>query len=322
MNFRHLRGALGAAALVFAVQAAQAHAVLERREARAGAFYRGVIQITHGCKDSATTSVRVTIPEGAVGARPMAKPGWTISTTKGPYARTYPFVHGSLSEGVTEIAWSGSRLPADEFDEFVFSVRLSDDLPEGPMYFPVVQTCERGEYRWVEIPKAGRDAQAPAEPAPSVRVVAADRASTTAAMGPAPVKAGDLTIEQPWLRATPAGAKVAGGYLRITNNGPVADRLLSTSIPVAGRGEVHEMSTEGGVVRMSEVAGGLEIGPGQGVELKPGGFHLMFLDLTSGLKQGDTVRGTLTFARAGTVEVVFAVAPIGAPGPAAGHSHH
>lgn len=323
MIFRFLRGSLGAAACLFALDQAQAHAVLERREAQADGFYRGVIQITHGCRDAATTSVRVTIPEGAVGARPMAKPGWTVATVQGAYARSYPFVHGSLSAGVKEITWSGNRLPADQFDEFVFSVRLSDGFSPGEaVYFPVVQTCESGESRWVEVPRAGQDAHALAAPAPFVRIVAGDRAQ--AAAGPAPVRAGDLAIEQPWLRATPAGARVAGGYVRITNTGTVADRLVSAAIPSAGRGEVHEMSTEGGIMKMREVAGGLEIGPGRTVELKPGGFHLMYLDLASGLKPGDTVRGTLTFARAGTVEVVFAVAPMGAPGPAAagGHAHH
>lgn len=134
-------------------------------------------------------------------------------------------------------------------------------------------------------------------------------------------KAGALVIEQPWLRATPSGAKVAGGYVRITNTGSEPDRLVSTSVPFAARGEVHEMTNEGGVMKMRERERGLEIGPGQSVELKPGGLHLMFMGLTASPKQGDTVRGTLTFARAGTVEVVFAVAPVGAAAPSAAAPH-
>ena len=146
--------------------------------------------------------------------------------------------------------------------------------------------------------------------------------ATAQSGAPAPVKAGSLTIEQPWIRATPGGAKVAGGYLRITNTGREADRLLATSIPIAGRGEVHEMSNEGGVMRMREVAGGLAIEPGRSVELKPGGFHLMFLDLSSPVAVGQPIRGTLTFEKAGRVEVSFEVAPVGARGPVGGHAHH
>ena len=304
-------------------QLAQAHAVLERREAEAGSGYRGVVQVMHGCGESPTRSVRVTIPEGAVGARPMAKPGWTVATRRAPYAKTYPSPHGALSEGVSEITWSGGVLPADQFDEFVFTARLADDLRPGEaLYFPVEQVCEAGAHRWVQVPTPGQDARALAEPAPSLRILPA--AAQVAAAEPAVVKAGDLTIERPWIRATPGGARVAGGYLRITNTGAAPDRLVATSIPLARRGEVHEMSTEGGVMKMREVEGGLAIAPGQTVELKPGGFHLMFMDLTAGPREGDTVQGTLRFERAGTVEVAFQVLGIGAQGPAAagGHAHH
>lgn len=138
----------------------------------------------------------------------------------------------------------------------------------------------------------------------------------------AAVRVGELTIEQPWMRATPNGAKVAGGYLRVTNRGGAPDRLLSTSIPLAGRGEVHEMLTEGGVMKMRPLEAGLIIPPGQTVVLKPGGYHLMFMDLRSGVQEGETVRGSLTFEKAGTVQVTFTVAGIGARAPAADHSRH
>ena len=314
-------GALGATAWALAAGQAGAHVVLERREAAAGASYRAVLQVMHGCKGSPTTSVRVTIPDGAVGARPMAKAGWTVETVRGPYSRSYPAPHGELSEGVKEIAWSGGSLPSDQFDEFVFVARLADTFRPGEtVAFPTVQTCASGAHRWVEVAAPGQDAHALAEPAPTLRIAA----SSASGAAPAAIKAGDLTIEQPWIRATPGGAKVAGGYLRVTNTGTVADRLVATSIPEAGRGEVHEMSVEGGIMKMRPVPGGLEIRPGATVELKPGGFHLMFLDLREGLKEGQAIRGTLTFERAGTVEVTFGVAPIGARGPAAagGHSHH
>ena len=114
--------------------------------------------------------------------------------------------------------------------------------------------------------------------------------------------------------------------MRITNTGATVDRLLSASIPRAGRGEVHEMGNVNGVMTMNEVAGGLAIPPGGTVELKPGGYHLMFMDLSSGPKAGETVRGTLTFEQAGKIDVAFRVSPVGAPGPVGGamleHQHH
>lgn len=136
-------------------------------------------------------------------------------------------------------------------------------------------------------------------------------------------KAGPLTVEAPWTRATPGGAKVAGGYMRITNGGSAPDRLVGGSIPGAGRSEVHEMSEAGGVMRMAALPKGLEIRPGQTVELSPGGYHLMFLDLSRALKEGERIEGSLTFEKAGSVPVTFAVRSIGARANEAGrHGAH
>ncbi len=95
------------------------------------------------------------------------------------------------------------------------------------------------------------------------------------------VTAGSLKISAPWTRATPKGASVGGGYLKITNTGTTPDRLIGGSTDVASRFEVHEMSMDNGVMKMRPVAGGIEIKPGQTVEFKPGGYHVMFV----GLKQ-------------------------------------
>lgn len=149
------------------------------------------------------------------------------------------------------------------------------------------------------------------------------------AQAPAPlVKAGDLVIEAPWARATPGGAKVAGGYVKITNTGKQADKLIGGSIPAAGSVEVHEMATVNNVMQMRRLEG-LEIKPGETVELKPGSYHLMFMQLKEGLTAGQTIKGTMIFEKAGTVNVEFFVAPIGAatrdaksPAKAGGHSHH
>ena len=132
---------------------------------------------------------------------------------------------------------------------------------------------------------------------------------------------GQLVIEAPWTRATPGGAQVAGGYLKIKNTGTDADRLVGGTLPVAAAVEVHEMAMADGVMKMRRLEKGLEIKPGQIVELKPGGFHLMFTGLREGLKEGKPIRGTLVFEKAGTVEVEYRVAPIGAQSGGQ-HKHH
>jgi uncharacterized protein YcnI len=311
-------GALGAAALTLvSAQGAFAHATLGITQASPNASFRGVVQINHGCDGTPTIRVKVTIPEGVIAAKPMPKPGWSLATAKGAYAKSYPYLSGSVAEGVKEIVWSGGSLADEQFDEFVFVARITDAFrPGDTVHFPVEQDCEAGAHHWVEIPAAGQDPHALKEPAPGVKLVA----STGAA--PAPIVAGTLSIAAPWLRATPGGAKVAGGYLRITNTGGEPDRLVSAAIPQAGRGEVHATTNVGGVSRMAPVEGGLTIPPGGTVELKPGGQHLMFMDLASGLKEGETVRGTLVFEKAGRVEVTFPVGGIGASAPGmAGHQH-
>jgi copper(I)-binding protein len=130
------------------------------------------------------------------------------------------------------------------------------------------------------------------------------------------VKAGDLVISQAWSRATPGGAKVAGGYLTIENKGAVADRLIGGSVDAAARVEVHEMAMNNGVMTMRPVEGGLPIEPGKTVKLAPGGYHLMMFELKSQFKQGDKVPVTLQFEKAGKVNVSFDVQGVGAQGPA------
>jgi copper(I)-binding protein len=138
-------------------------------------------------------------------------------------------------------------------------------------------------------------------------------AAAVAGTAQAPIKVGTLQIEAPWLRATPGGAKVAAGYLRITNTGSEADRLLGASMPLATRGEVHEMTMQNGVMHMAPVADGLAIAPEKTVELRPGGFHLMFLELKGPLKEGENVAVTLIFEKAGKVAVPFPVGSLGGP---------
>jgi hypothetical protein len=135
------------------------------------------------------------------------------------------------------------------------------------------------------------------------------------------IKAGDLVIIQPWSRATPSGAKVAGGYLTIENKGTTPDRLVSGTGDIAGKVEIHEMAMNNGVMTMRPLDKGLVIEPGKTVKLAPGGYHVMLMDLKGPLKQGDKVPLTLEFEKAGKVVLSLDVQGVGAQAPAgAGHS--
>ena len=137
------------------------------------------------------------------------------------------------------------------------------------------------------------------------------------------VRAGDLVISQAWSRATPSGAKIAGGYLTIENKGTAPDRLVSGAGDVAARVELHEMAMDNGVMKMRPLDKGLIIEPGKTVKFAPGGYHLMLMDIKQPLKQGDKVPVTLEFEKAGKVTVSLDVQGVGAQGPAGGeHGGH
>jgi copper(I)-binding protein len=132
---------------------------------------------------------------------------------------------------------------------------------------------------------------------------------------------GDLVISAPWSRATPAGSQVAAGYVAITNKGLSAERLVSFTTDLAGQPEVHEMTNEGGVMKMRPLSKGLVIPAGGTVKLEPGGYHLMLLKLKKPLTAGERFKATLVFEKAGPVEVEFEVRAMGA-GQQKGHGGH
>ncbi|HEY7300091.1 MAG TPA: YcnI family protein [Xanthobacteraceae bacterium] len=169
MLARLFMGALGALA---AASSAFAHITLERREAAVGASYKAVMLVPHGCGGSPTTAIRVRIPEGIIGVKPMPKPGWKLDTVSGKYPRAYSVNGVKASEGVTEVRWSGGMLPAAFYDEFVFIGSIADELDAGrTIYFPVVQECQKGIHRWIEIPVAGHAHDEPSEPAPALKLL-------------------------------------------------------------------------------------------------------------------------------------------------------
>jgi periplasmic copper chaperone A len=169
--FREL--VLGAVGVVAAVCAASAHVTLETKEATLGAPYKAVLRVPHGCEGAATIALRVRVPDGMIAVKPMPKPGWKIETVSGKYPQASSrFRNAKLTEGVTEISFTGGNLPDAFYDEFVFTGFLAGDLEAGKLlYFPVVQECEKGVHRWIEIPAAGKPASEYPEPAPALKLL-------------------------------------------------------------------------------------------------------------------------------------------------------
>jgi uncharacterized protein YcnI len=163
---------ISAALLALGTGAASAHITLETQEAAAGSTYKAVLRVPHGCEGKATTAVRVKIPEGFIAVKPMPKPGWQLETVKGKYAKSYELWGEAVTDGVTEVNWSGGDLPDEFYDEFVFRGTLTGELPAGEkMYFPVVQECGAATDRWIEIPAAGQDEDALELPAPGLKIL-------------------------------------------------------------------------------------------------------------------------------------------------------
>ena len=130
--FREL--VLGAAGVVAAVCAASAHVTLETKEAPVGAPYKAVLRVPHGCEGAATIALRVRVPDGMIAVKPMPKPGWKIETVSGKYPQAYShFRNAKLTEGVTEISFTGGNLPDAFYDEFVFTGFLAGDLEAGKL---------------------------------------------------------------------------------------------------------------------------------------------------------------------------------------------
>lgn len=121
------------------------------------------------------------------------------------------------------------------------------------------------------------------------------------------VKAGSLVIGHPWSRQSPMGADVAAGFLVITNQGAEDDRLLKATADITPNVQLHDMQMTGDVMKMVELPEGIPIPAGGTVELKPQSLHIMFMGLQSQPKLGEIFKGTLTFEKAGAVDVEFEV---------------
>jgi periplasmic copper chaperone A len=121
------------------------------------------------------------------------------------------------------------------------------------------------------------------------------------------VTIGNLVISHPWSRQSPMKADVAAGYLTVKNTGSEDDRLLKATAEITQKVQLHDMKMENDVMKMFELPSGIAIPAGQTVELKPKSLHVMFMDLKSQVIEGEQIKGTLVFEKAGTVAVDFEV---------------
>jgi hypothetical protein len=132
---------------------------------------------------------------------------------------------------------------------------------------------------------------------------------TLAQSGAAPI-----TVERAWARATPGNVTTGGAYMTLVDHGATSDRLVGVSTPVAGKAELHMSMQDGGIMKMHGIAG-VTVEPGRSIELKPGGYHVMLLELSKPLKEGDSFPMTLMFEKAGSIQVMVKVEKAGAMGP-------
>ena len=155
-------------ALLALAAGAQAHITLDQPTAAAGSSYRATFKVGHGCEGSPTREIVITLPAGLRGAKPMPKPGWTLSTQRRPLATPYESHGKTMADELAEVRWTASSeaawLPDDWYDEFV--LRASLPTEPGELWFDVRQVCAKGEWHWAERPSAAT----PKPRAPAVRL--------------------------------------------------------------------------------------------------------------------------------------------------------
>lgn len=282
------------ALLAAASMSAGAHVTLPPGGATAGTEYPAAFRVGHACKDAqTTTAIRVRVPAGFSPLEAQPRPGWTVSLTP------------------TEVVWTaqgpGAALQGQDRARFTVRGKLTDT--PGTLWFKVLQVCDKGSADWSEVPAAAGDK--PAYPAARLDVLPA---------GVAPVDLRDA-----WVRSTVTGQTATGVFGKLTSG--AGGRLVGASSPWAEAVEVHEMKMDGNVMRMRALADGLELPPGETVELRSGGHHLMVLGLKRPLANDHELPLVLRFAdRDGRVSErsVTVRARVGARGSEAEdqHQHH
>lgn len=319
-----------AIATLASTTAVLAHATFANPPAKVGAYVAATLQVPHGCDGKATNEVHIKLPEGFISAKPMFKPGWEVEIIEGDYQNSYDNHGKAVKSGPVEIRFKNGELPDNFYDTFTVYGKIAAGDPAIGLAFPTVQLCGTdAKVAWDQIAAPGQNPHDLDGPAPVLKLVAAegdahghgahaahgmpaahgDHMAAADPGGFAAVAAGDLELTAGFTKAMLPGQPVGGGFITITNKGGEDDRLVSATSAQAGEVQLHEMAMEGEVMKMRQLTNGIEIPAGQTVELKPGGLHLMFFKVSEPFKEGATVNVTLTFERAGAVDVALPVGP-------------
>lgn len=279
--------------LIAAAAPAFAHVTLPPGGAAAGSDYEAAFRVGHACKDTpATTAVTVRLPEGFTLTEALPRAGW------------------QLSSSAREVRWTAdaaSALPDKERAEFVVRGKLT--ATPGTLWFPVRQDCGAQSADWAQLPGADASAKLPF-PAARLEVLAPGVAA--------------VDVKNAWARPSVPGQSGTGAFMQLS--APQGLRLVGAATPLAGVAELHEMQMDGNTMRMRELKDGLVLPARQTVELKPGGYHLMLMDLKQPLAKGTQLPLTLRFvdAQGVTSQRVLQVpvgVPEGAAAAAGGHVH-
>jgi uncharacterized protein YcnI/copper(I)-binding protein len=325
---------------------ALAHATFANGPVAVGSYVAATLQVPHGCDGKATNEVRIKLPEGFISAKPMVKPGWEIEVITGDYQKSYDNHGKEVKSGPVEIRFKNGELPDNFYDTFTVYGKVAAGDPAIGLAFPTVQLCgANAKVAWEQIAAPGQDPHELDGPAPVLKLVAAeedphaghgahaghgdqaaadghgahdahaehaghgDHMAATDPGGFEPVSVGDLNITAGFTKAMLPGQPVGGGFVTIANKGTSDDRLVSASSDRAGEVQLHEMAMEGDVMKMRQLPDGIPVPAGQTVELVPGGLHLMFFKVVEPFQEGQSVKVTLTFEKAGAVDVVLPVGP-------------
>ncbi len=169
----HTLKLIASCALSMSAASGFSHIVLQDGSAAAGTSYRATFRVGHGCEGTSTTAVRVSIPAGFNGAQPMPKPGWSLTTTVGKLAAPYESHGKTFTDGVLEVTWTAqgpaNALPNALYDEFV--LRATTPKKPGPLWFKVLQTCEKGSNDWSQVPASGTSTKGLNAPAALLEVL-------------------------------------------------------------------------------------------------------------------------------------------------------
>ena len=260
---------VAACILLAGAGSAFAHVTLPPGGASAGSEYEAAFRVGHPCKDAkSTTGITVRLPKGFAFSDAQARKGWKLDVQK------------AAGDNAGEVRWTAesaqTALPGSERAEFVVRGKLP--TTPGVLWFKVLQTCDTGSADWAQIPASGSSTEGLESPAARLDVLAPGVAA--------------VDVRDAWIRASVPGQSGTGAFMKL--NAPSGTRLVGASTPAAGVAEVHEMKMEGDTMRMRP-AGAVELPARQTVELKPGGYHLMLMDLKNALSNGSTVPLTLQF---------------------------